>query len=72
MTTRQAPSFAATIAPSRSGYVSSSSSVPRRRSSAKSRMVRSGIDRIITRRMSMKSIFQKFSMMLIPKPKVTK
>jgi len=35
-------------------------------------MVRSGIDRITTRRMSTKRIFQKFSMMETPKPNVTK
>jgi hypothetical protein len=65
-------SFAATSAPSRIGYVSRSSSVPRRRSSARSRIVRSGMARINARRMSIRRIDQKFSMMFRPNPNVMK
>ena len=68
----QAVNFAVTTVPSRTGYVSSSSSVPRRRSSASSRMVNKGMASINTSRTSIKTTCQRFSMMLKPKPNVTK
>ena len=67
----QAANFPQNSSLSRIGYVSSSSIVPSRFSSAKRRMVRKGTVSSITNRRSVKKSCQKFAMIFMPKPNCT-